>query len=697
MKVIRFMGLLAGIAMGWTASAQSWDASGNGQLNGTYYFRQVAYQLDNSNSGTLNDMVSLYGTISFNGSGSYSLSATEVDYSQQSAGPITFSGTYSIAASGLGFMSSPLSTGDKVYGLVSNGVFIGSSTDNGSGYNDLFIAAPSSANTAVQSGFKGTYSLAYMNFPSIDPGGLEGEAPAYDAQFQISPNGSGQIGNVSVTGYEGTNLTKAFTVSESGVKYTVSNGAVALSFPTSNNTPVTGEVFLYTSPDGNFVFGGSQYGFDMFVGVRTPGATPSFGGLYYQAGLDEDESNTASGYVLPDSYFGSLYALSSGDILAHQRVLSLLTTSSAYDYTYADSYSLNSNGTSDDPSTGQHYVYGAFSSGGTIRIGFGNASVQGILGISVALAAPPASSFSGSGVYLNPTGVQNAGSFALFTAGIAPGEFILLNGTGLANTATASPAFPTTLGGVKVLINNNLAPIYSVSPTLLKVLVPYEVAANSFASIQVVNNNATSNAVSVFTSMTAPGVFTIPPDGLAQAAAEDANFNVISDGTNGYRANPAQIGQTIAVYLTGLGAVNPPIVDAGVGSSTAPYNLATNTISVDFGGTAATSIPFAGLTPTAIGLYQINVTVPTGAPTGDVYFDVGGPDSYTSEAGIYVGSGSSIEAGGSPRAIDANGHRIRPRRPRSVNGASQISSRRKLPGTDVNEVSTPLILKPLAR
>ena len=56
----------------------------------------------------------------------------------------------SIAASGYGFMSSPLASlfngssanGDVVYGLVSNGIFVGSSTENGIGYNDLMIAAP---------------------------------------------------------------------------------------------------------------------------------------------------------------------------------------------------------------------------------------------------------------------------------------------------------------------------------------------------------------------------------------------------------------------------------------------------------------------------------------------------------------------------------------------------------------------------
>ena len=61
----------------------------------------------------------------------------------------TLTGTYSISASGYGFISNPLSSGDYVYGLVSQqGIFVGSSTE--SGFNDLFIAAPFSSQTALE-------------------------------------------------------------------------------------------------------------------------------------------------------------------------------------------------------------------------------------------------------------------------------------------------------------------------------------------------------------------------------------------------------------------------------------------------------------------------------------------------------------------------------------------------------------------
>ena len=58
-----------------------------------------------------------------------------------------------------------------------------------------------------------------------------------------------------------------------------------LTFPNSNTALLVGQYYLYISPDGNFVFGGSPGAFDMFGGVRTGTGTPSLGGLYYQAGI----------------------------------------------------------------------------------------------------------------------------------------------------------------------------------------------------------------------------------------------------------------------------------------------------------------------------------------------------------------------------------------------------------------------------
>ena len=421
MKIGRVLPLIW-IAASWSATAQSFDNTGNAMLNGSYYFRQVAYVTDGQGYGDLSNAQVLYGNIVFNGAGGYSLA--NVTYGDITSGQLqtyTHTGTYSISASGLGFISSPNPNypGDLVYGLVSNGIFISSSTGNASGYNDMLIAAPApSSNQAATSAFTGSYSVGYMNFISY---GLDLDTEPtqiFDANFQLSPNG-GSLGTVSLAAYFlGSTAPGTQTYSEPGVKYTVSGGAVVITFPNSNTLPITGQEYLYISPDGNFVFGGAPNGVDMFVGVRNTSGTPNFSGLYYQSGLDEDESQVlTNGATSPDGYYGSFDAVPAlQSVINHQRVLAPAVSNTPSDDTFTEPLQLNSDGSYDD-SFGYHHVFGL---NGAISFGYGKGPVYGL---TVALQAP---SFSGSGVYLNPMGVQNSASSALFTAGVAPGEYINL-------------------------------------------------------------------------------------------------------------------------------------------------------------------------------------------------------------------------------------------------------------------------------
>jgi uncharacterized protein (TIGR03437 family) len=606
------VGWLLAAATAWPLAAQVWDISGNGLLNGTYYFREVAYVVGD-NAGDLDEAVAVYGNINFDGHGRYTITGTSLlDSSNGAPQSYSTSGTYSISASGYGFLSNPISKGDTVYGLVSQGIFAGSSTETGNGFNDLFVAAPLASPAPTTAFLQGSYSVAYMNFTGTP-------AQDYDALFTMSPNGQGNVGTVNFTAYVGAGGSKPIPLSQPGVTYSFSNGAAVLRFPNTSNGAITGQEYMYFSPDGNFVFGGSPTGFDMFVGVRTTGATtPNFGGLYYQAGLDEDASTLANGYATLDTYYGS-FSANDGTVVGHQRILSPFE-SSAYDYTYSGGYTVNSNGTASDSST--QYVFG---NGGAVRIGLG---IGPYLGISVALAAP---SFSGPGVYLNPTGVLNAASSAPFTSGIARGELITLVGTNLApSTMVVSTApFPPMFDGVQVMINNVAAPIYYVSQTQIAAIVPYA-TNSSIAQIQVQNNGVASNAVTTFVNLTAPGVFTQPAGGLGYAVAQHPDYSQVTPD------HPAQAGEILSVYVTGLGDVFPAIADGSAGPSDTPSQT-TSPFGASIGGMAAT-VSYNGLAPQLAGLYQINVQVPTGVGAGDKILAISGPDSFTAEALIPVGT-----------------------------------------------------------
>lgn len=622
MKLKVLLVLLAASVFGVNAqTTPTWDSSGNSQLNGTYFFREVTYVVGDF-VGNLSQAVSLYGTISFDGNGGYTLNGSVFDSgsSPLAARPYTFQGTYTIAASGSGFLSSPLVNGQQIYGLVSNGVFAGSTTEGS--FQDLFVAAAAGESQATVASLQGPYTMAHFDFPGSSA------AQARNALVRFTADGAGNITTpVNITGYITGAGTSAINQSAGSVSYRFASGIGTLSFPAGTlnaSTLIVGDKQLYISPDGNLIFGGSATAWDFFVGVRSGEPVPpsSFGGLYYQAGLDHDASNAASGFAVLDAYYGSFQARD-GRIIGHQRVNSAFADNSI-DYTYSDGYTVNEDGSYDPRDDGSEYFLG---SAGAVRIGFGHAP---FLGIQLAVRSPE---FSGSGVFLHPAGIVNAASSAPFTSSLSAGELITLYGVNLApdlEIAAAIP-FPTSLQGVQVMINDRAAPLYFVSPGQVSAIVP--AATEAVARIQVVNNGETSNAITAFMGFTSPGVFTVPPGGIGQAAALHADYSLVTTD------NPAQIGEIIAVYVSGLGATFPAVADGDAGPSTSPFSQVLNRIRVRIGGQPA-GIGYAGLAPGLAGLYQINVQIPNNVSSGDVPLAVTGPDSFAAQVVVPVAGGT---------------------------------------------------------
>jgi uncharacterized protein (TIGR03437 family) len=618
-KITLLVVLLLG-ACAWQSSAQpAFDSSGDNQLNGTYYMRQVIYFQDSS-AVAIDQAISIEGTITFSGNGTYTLN--NVSLLNSATGSSTgvslpnATGTYVISASGQGYLSAidPSYSNDTIYGMVSNHIFIGSSTENIEGYNDLMIAAPVASPVATNATLSGTYTVAYMN-----PAFSTSTAAGGDAVFTMTANGAGNIGNISVTGYIGSSST-ASTESLSGVTYNFQNGGAQLAFGGSSTSLINGTEVLYISPDGNFVFGGSVNGFDIFAGVRSATSNPTnYQALYYQAGLDMAVVNNGG----VDSYYGATNVLAQNNIIAHQR---FNNGGGVLDETYADGYTLNGNGSSAD----SFYNYWS-SSNGAVRIGYGAGPY---LGINISLQAP---SLSGTGVYLNPQGVVNAASSAPFTAQLSPGEFLTLYGTNLApSTQSAGVPFPTTLNEVQVMINEIPAPIYFVSASQIQVIVPYITSPTSVAQIQVINNKTNSNIVTQFTGATSVGVFGSNPanrqaDSIGEAAALHPDYSLVTD------SSPAAVGETIAVYLAGMGAVSGNPADGGAAPSS-PLDTTSVTPQVYLfdldgsGNQAQATVTFSGLAPGFAGLYQINFTIPSGLDGGDEALEIySGSDSDTDE------------------------------------------------------------------
>ena len=178
----------------------------------------------------------------------------------------------------------------------------------------------------------------------------------------------------------------------------------------------------------------------------------------------------------------------------------------------------------------------------------------------------------------------------------APGMEMTLFGSQLALTtrsAVGTP-LPTTLDNVSVSVNGVAAPLYYVSPTQLNVQIPYEVPTSGIVTIVVSNNKQTGSA-SIQMSAAAPGIFT-DSDGAVAGASTAAR------------------GQTITLYLTGVGAVQPAVA-SGATPSSGETPVPTQATVVTVGGAQA-STSYIGIPGWSVGVVQVNYTVPSATARG---------------------------------------------------------------------------------
>lgn len=648
MKLVRAFFILGAAALPMLANIPTFDNTGNSLLNGTYYFREVIYVVGDS-AGDIGQALSEYGTITFNGSGGYTISNGIVNNCSTSCSQqaLSTTGTYTFGAAGYGYLTNPLSSSSAAYtnyGLISNGVLIASATENG--FNSLFIAVPVSSPVATVSSFQGSYQIA-----AFFPGGASSSAAA---TYQLNPDGAGNLGGVSISGYNasGSTLTQSSTV-----KYTFSNGAGVITFPNSTTANFySGTEYLYISPDRNFVFGGNPNGFDMFVGVKKS-TSATFSGLYYEAGLDFDGTNLSSGgYSDLDSYYGSFNAVG-GNLLGHERLYDG-TFSYVSGNTYAQTYPTSASTGAYTVTNGTYQTQYTFGNNGAIRIGYG---VGPSLGINVALQAPAP---SGSGVYLSPQGVVNAASYAPFTAGVSPGEIVLLYGTNLAPSlqSASSLPLPTTLNGVTVTVNGINAPLYYVSPTQVSIVIPYGAAysvTSGFPIARIVLTNASgqSNAVTEFFNTSTPGIFSQTANGLGLGSIYHATAKGFTTVTT---TNPALPGETVVAYVSGMGTTFPSVTEGSAPPASTLVQTQSN-FDIYIGGTKAcgsetnaTPCPFVGLAPGLANVYQFNIPIPSGTTSGSKSVEIIGPDSDTYQVLIPIGSGvgsTSDRTGPEPQAV----------------------------------------------
>jgi uncharacterized protein (TIGR03437 family) len=616
MKVSRFL-LITNLVV--SAFAANLDNGGNGFLRGDYFVREVIAS-DVSPVINIGQMRSIYGTMNFDGNGNYQFRGSQVSSTGSNANqpqPYTINGRYTVGSNGLAEIESLAGpTRHTIFAAVGETAVVGSMTEAEPQLHDVFIAIP--AGTAVTNA---TLTGRYLG-GTLDA--IGGQTRALRTSLvSFNANGGGGLSNATATGQARNIGVDTLTQSIDGATYSLTSaGSGTMTFPipggaaAADQRLIGGEKIVYTSADGELVIGGAANGYDIFVAFKAPatGSNSLYNGTYVLTSLLIEPGEDG---VIWSSY-GSSRASGVGSDISHERTNEIGFPS--YDITYSITLDIPANGISERERTrfaisnqGRHLVW----TGKRDRFSF--------------LFATKARNFTGSGVFLHPLGVTNAASFSPVTASVAPGEFVTLFGSGLADsTVTASSLpFPSTLGGVQVLVNGQPISLYSISPTQISGILPYSLVTGDYAAFSVNNNGRVSNTVTQYTNNSATGVFTNPANGTGTPAALHADFSVVTN------SSPARRGETIAVFVTGLGAVSPAVATGAAAPSNPLSRITAEFINVQIDGNDA-NVSYAGLAPNLAGLYQINFTVPNSAPSGPAELWIDVPGSITSQTFIPI-------------------------------------------------------------
>jgi len=196
--------------------------------------------------------------------------------------------------------------------------------------------------------------------------------------------------------------------------------------------------------------------------------------------------------------------------------------------------------------------------------------------------------------------IYNAAGFELGDV-VSPGEIVSLFGAELAPAAQAAAGYPLppTLQGVSVTVGGVTAPLFYVSPTQINFQAPFELPLTG-ASIIVNRGTQSSAARPVRVIPFGPGIFTGASGGFQSPVIVH-----ISDYSLVTAENPAQAGEYLAIYCTGLG-VTGTMIPSGAAAPPGPTPVQ---YLVQVEADSGIAVTYAGLAPGFAGLYQVNIQV----------------------------------------------------------------------------------------
>lgn len=599
---------VSGLCPAWSQSLT------NASLTGKYGVRYLL--LGGTAAGQINDARSLSAVFTFDGSGGYTFDGRGASGESAAPADVSGSGTYNVSSTGLLTISNPLRAGANMTGRFAPGYVTAASPETPGTYD--LLAGVESATAATAASLNGVWRAAGIEFP----GGNAGRARATFFSMTVA---AGTLAEIAVSGQAAnlgrrpvTQPTQAtYTIAADGsgrVEFALPGGAVAL------NRLVSGAKTIYLSRDNSVLLMGSTAagGHDLLIAVKSASGTAAvWDGLFYDAGMRLNGGRFAG-------HAGSTNAVNSAKIAYQTRRARV--PEGAGDSTGSQRYTLGPDGLG--VANLEQLAVGA--SGNAFLLSGVSQADGDNYGLTFGFRAPAPPVTPATGPFLSPFGAANSASFSPYPAPLSPGSYVTLFGTRLASAATTAGGapFPVTLGGVQVLIDNRPAPLYVVSPGQVICLVPRATPVGPAVPVVAVVNGVRSNEIRVPVAASAPAAFTQNQGGFGVAAITRPDFSLVTP------QNPARRGDTIVLFLNGLGAVTSPPADGAVAGGN-PLSRIAGGVNIYIGGERA-AISFQGLTPGLVSVYQLNVVVPPGAPGGSVPLGIETAEGFTDHADVAI-------------------------------------------------------------
>jgi uncharacterized protein (TIGR03437 family) len=269
-------------------------------------------------------------------------------------------------------------------------------------------------------------------------------------------------------------------------------------------------------------------------------------------------------------------------------------------------------------SAGQHLLWGTWA-GPSVPVGpatvdaNGNALAAGNLPGQGSITLAALSTVPGP-IRLVQACITQAG-YPNLSGPLAPGEIFSIYGAGFGPQQGVTPqpsgnSIETDLGGVQVLIEGAPAPLLYVSSAQINLVAPYLLDGRTAAHIKIVTATTTSNEVVLGVQPAAPEIFLNPAAPQGEPLAAILN----QDGAVNDENHPAHIGDTVSMFVSGVGQTTPAGVDGSIPRAAGGTPLLP--IQVQLNSTFA-NVTYAGNAPGLVsGATQVNFQIPQMPPVG---------------------------------------------------------------------------------